>query len=261
MILLYICSQCCMKIYSALQIGDYHTNHCEDCLFIDSLGKNKYVAAVMDGCTMGTDSYLASTLTGKLLRKIIKSRNYRELYAVSPVSDTPEMTVKSILAELFQELAAVKNQLLLNQDELLTTLILLLIDKEKNEGFILTIGDGVICVNGQITIFDHDNKPDYIGFHLGKDFEEWYICHSQKLYFNNIADVSIATDGIELFTKVAEPQQDIIDPVAFLVMDTEDAGKDDMLELRLKKLEHQFGLRPGDDLAIIRIINQTDVPV
>jgi hypothetical protein len=250
-----------MKIYSALQIGDYHTNHCEDYLFVDSLGKNKYVAAVMDGCTMGTDSYLASTLTGKLLRKIIKSRNYQDLYTMSPASDSPEATVKSILSELFRELAAVKNQLLLNQDELLTTLILLLVDKEKNEGFVLIIGDGVICINGQITIFDHDNKPDYIGFHLGKDFEEWYPSHSQKLHFHNIADISIATDGIELFTKVMDSQPETIDPVDFLVNNRDDAGKDDMLELKLKKLEHQFGLRPGDDLAVIRIINKNYVPV
>jgi hypothetical protein len=244
-----------MKIYSALQIGDYHTNHCEDYLFIDSLGKNKYIAAVMDGCTMGTDSYLASTLTGKLLRKIIKSRNYQDLYTMTPASDTPEVVVKSILAELFRELVAVKNQLLLNQDELLTTLILLLADKEKNEGFVLVIGDGVVCINGQLTVFDHDNKPDYIGFHLGKDFEEWYASHSQKLHFHNIADISIATDGIELFTRVTEQQLDVVDPIDFLVRDTEDAAKDDMLESKLKKLEHQFGMRPGDDLSVIRIIN------
>ncbi|MBO9562498.1 MAG: protein phosphatase 2C domain-containing protein [Niastella sp.] len=244
-----------MKIYSALQIGDYHTNHCEDYLFIDSLGKNKYVAAVMDGCTMGTDSYLASTLTGKLLRKIVKSRNYKDLYTVTPVADTPEVIVKSVLAELFRELAAVKNQLLLDQDELLTTLMLLLADKEKNEGFVLVIGDGLVCINGQVRVFDHDNKPDYIGFHLGKDFEEWYAGHFQKLHFHNIADISIATDGIELFTRVTEQQLDVVDPVDFLVRDTEDVAKDDMLELKLKKLDHQFGMRPGDDLAIIRIIN------
>ena len=244
-----------MKIYSALQIGDYHTNHCEDYLFIDSLGKNKYIAAVMDGCTMGTDSYLASTLIGKLLRKIIKSRNYQALYAVTPVADTLEVILKSILAELFCELVAVKNQLLLDQDELLTTLMLLLADKEKNEGFVLVIGDGLVCINGQVRVFDHDNKPDYIGFHLGKDFEEWYAGHFQKLHFHNIADISIATDGIELFTRVTEQQLDVVDPVDFLVRDTEDVAKDDMLELKLKKLEHQFGMRPGDDLAIIRIIN------
>lgn len=65
---------------------------------------------------MGTDSYLAATLTGKLLRKIVKSRNYKELYTVDENSDGLEDTTKSILAELFQELVTVKNHLLLNQD-------------------------------------------------------------------------------------------------------------------------------------------------
>lgn len=63
-----------MKTYSALQIGDYHLNNCEDYLFIGDIGNDKILCAVMDGCTMGTDSYFVSTLTGKLLRKIAKEK-------------------------------------------------------------------------------------------------------------------------------------------------------------------------------------------
>jgi hypothetical protein len=49
-----------MKIYTTLQIGEHHTNHCEDYLIIEEVGKNKLLCAVMDGCTMGTDSYFAA---------------------------------------------------------------------------------------------------------------------------------------------------------------------------------------------------------
>jgi len=244
-----------MKIYSALQIGEYHLNHCEDYLFIDQLEKDKLLCAVMDGCTMGTDSYLASTLTGKLLRKIVKSINYKALYTSQHIEATPETILKSILAELFRELAAIKNQLLLNQDELLTTLILLLVDTKSSEGMAFVIGDGLVAVNGHITDYDQDNKPDYIGFHLGKDFEEWYTAQTQKIYFEHLEDVAIATDGIGLFTKITDQKTGIVDPVDFLVRDKDDYPKEDMLEIKLKKLEHQFGVKPGDDLAIIRIIN------
>ena len=41
-----------MKIYSAILIGDYHPNHCEDYLYIGEFGKDKIICAVMDGCTI-----------------------------------------------------------------------------------------------------------------------------------------------------------------------------------------------------------------
>jgi tartrate dehydratase beta subunit/fumarate hydratase class I family protein len=74
-----------MKIYELIQMGDFHSNHCEDFGVVANLGKNKMLCAVMDGCTMGTDSYLAATLTGKLLRKIAKEIDYKEFILDVPV--------------------------------------------------------------------------------------------------------------------------------------------------------------------------------
>lgn len=37
-----------MKIYSAIQIGDYHLNHCDDFLFIGEIGKDKILNAIME---------------------------------------------------------------------------------------------------------------------------------------------------------------------------------------------------------------------
>ena len=50
------------------QIGEFHINHNEDFLVSCEIGNDKMMIAVMDGCTMGTESYFASTLIGKLLR-------------------------------------------------------------------------------------------------------------------------------------------------------------------------------------------------
>jgi hypothetical protein len=145
---------------------------------------------------------------------------------------------------------------MLNPKELLTTLILLFVDKNKNEGIVLVIGDGLVSINGKVTEFDQDNTPDYIGFHLDGDFENWYSSQKQKIIFNVIDDISIATDGIFSFTQVTrtaiDEKPDVLD---FLLINRENNEKEEMLALKLKKLEHSYGLVPTDDFAMIRILS------
>jgi hypothetical protein len=244
-----------MKIYSALQIGEYHVNHCEDYLFVGDIGNDKILCAVMDGCTMATDSYFISTLVGKLLRKIAKEKGYKELYNVDTFSNIDDY-LKSIIKDLFQELNMAKSQLMLDQKELLTTLIILLIDKKANKGIVLIVGDGLISINGSITEFDQDNKPDYLGFHLNEDFEKWYDSQEQKIIFDSVQDISIATDGIFMFTPVKKVNQDAINPIDFLLIDRTNEDNEEMLSLKLKNLEHTYGLKPTDDFAMVRLIAQ-----
>src|SRR6218665_322695 len=161
-----------MRIYTALQKGEHHLNYCEDYYFVGEINKDKVLCAVMDGCTMATDSYFASTLVGKILKKITKEKSYKIFYGLE-IYTTPESYLKTILAELFKELGLIKNQLMLEKTELLSTLIIMLIDKEANQGIVMVIGDGLVSINGQITEFDQNNIPDYIGYHLHKDFEHW----------------------------------------------------------------------------------------
>ena len=61
-----------MKFYELSHIGEFHVNHNEDFLVLEEAGSTRKLIAVMDGCSSGTDSYFASTLIGKLLRKIAK---------------------------------------------------------------------------------------------------------------------------------------------------------------------------------------------
>lgn len=244
-----------MKTYTALQIGDYHTNYCEDYLFTGTIGSDKLLCAVMDGCTNGTDCYFISTLVGKLLRKIAKEKSYQELYTPEPCKGI-ESSLKSILKDLFSELKQLKNQLMLEPNELLTTLILLLYDQSEKEGLVVVIGDGLVSINGEATEFDQENKPDYIGFHLSEDFETWYQQQEQKIYFKELKDVSIATDGIFMFSEVIKTEENgAIDPVDFLLNNREQQENPDMLSLKLKTLERRFGLKPTDDLALIRIVH------
>lgn len=243
-----------MKIYTTLQKGEHHLNYCEVYYFVGEIGNDKILCAVMDGCTMATDSYFASTLIGKLLRKISKEMSYKAFYEAEHCIST-ENYLKTILAELFKELVLIKNQLMLEKDELLTTLIIMLIDKKANEGIVLTIGDGLVSINGQVTEFDQDNTPDYLGYHLHKDFEEWYNSQTQKILFYEINDLIIATDGIFTFIPMRKDSRaDEINPINFMLFDKTQKQNSTMLSWQLKHLALNHDLKTADDIAMIRVL-------
>lgn len=243
-----------MNLYSTLQIGDYHSNHCEDDLLIKKINSEKIVCAVMDGCSTALDSHFASTLFGKILRKIIIEAGYKTLYEKDSQYSL-EKELKEIIKGLFKELKFVKNHLMLDEKELLTTLIILVYDIKSDEGLVLAIGDGVICINGIITEFERNNKPDYLAYHLHEDFEDWYSGLSQKIFFDHLNDISIATDGISSFSKIKKTNSyEAINVIDYLMIDNQNNDTEDMLNRKLKQLEHHYGVRPTDDLAIIRVI-------
>lgn len=244
-----------MHIYSALQKGEYHLDNCEDYLFIGSPGKNKTICAIMDGCTTGIDSHFISTLIGKLLRKICNNRSYIEFYQTVNEATKLDEYLKAFINDLFIEVKQAANLLMLGKRELLSTLILLLIDESQNNAAVFVLGDGVISINGQLTDFDQDNKPDYIGYHLTEDFEQWYINHPHKIAIHSIKDISIATDGVTTFMKLAQPVEDeTINGMEYLLNTNISGQPEDELYKRLKKLEYRYGLKHTDDLAIIRVI-------
>lgn len=243
-----------MRIYSALQIGAYHTNHCEDYLLISEVGESKLLCAVMDGCTMATDSYFAATLVGKLLRKIAKAKGYQELYEPATCSSLADC-LQSIIEDLFAELRQVQNQLMLDERELLTTLVVLLLDRQSTQGIVLVIGDGLVGIDGELHEFDQDNKPDYVGYHLKEDFETWYGRQRQRVAFDTAKDISLTTDGVFTFTSPQQPATARpIDPVEFLLTDSSDSENGEMLNSKLRKLARVHGLTPTDDFAMVRII-------
>jgi hypothetical protein len=243
-----------MKIYELFKIGDFHFNHCEDYGVVANLGKDKILCAVMDGCTMGTDSYLASTLTGKFLRKIAKEIDYKEfIHNTNPLLLD---LLKDITRKLFQELRTVKNQIQLDREELLCTLILIVVDTESRKGECLTIGDGLIYHNGVVTEYEQDNKPDYLGYHLAEDFEAWYVQQKQTLSLSDIEHLSISTDGIFTFQKFDNKSYQVpknLNIIDCLLKDYEDVDNESMLRNKVIKIEKEWGLKLTDDLGIIRI--------
>lgn len=241
-----------MKVYKTLTIGEFHKNFCEDYLISAEYGKNKQLFAVLDGCSMGNESHFVATLTGKILKKVAQ-----ELFHTD--TENPqnlEADLKEILKQIFENLKNFRNQLLLEKNDLLATLILLVLDTHSNHGELIAIGDGYVALDGNITEYDHNNIPDYLGYHLTEDFESWYQSQTQRISFTNFKDLSICTDGILTFNHFVEKKQhEFIDPIHYMLLDHEFAESKNMFVKKLMHLEKAYSLKHTDDLAIIRIIN------
>jgi serine/threonine protein phosphatase PrpC len=242
-----------MTVFQFLKRGAYHAEFCEDFSVVQATGEHRVVCAVMDGCTMGQESHFASTLLAKVLRKVIKERQYQQFYGALPNELSVEEEFQQILSTVFNEMRQLRNQLLLDTAELLTTLVLVLLDTQTREAIILAVGDATIAINGQITRFEQDNRPDYLAYHLGRPFSEWYHQQRQVRRVAACTDLSIATDGIDSFQTVPH-EVDVPDVPAYLLLNRDLLERREMLDIKVKRLENVYSLIPTDDVAIIRVV-------
>lgn len=246
-----------MRIDKTLQIGEFHTNHCEDFLITSQIGSHLELIAVMDGCTMGEESAFASMLFGKTLRNIAKQQFYQEF--VNATATDPVNLMKEVVKQLQKELKHIKNQLGLNINELLSTLLLGIIDTQNHSAEVLVLGDGLVCYNGQLIEFEQGDKPDYLAYHLSEDFEEWYSQQKQRLSLSSIKDLSISTDGIFTFKNLMNkskqlPEQEIIHT---LLINGPDASGINFLDKKVRDLKEEANHVVTDDLAIIRVCSSS----
>jgi hypothetical protein len=242
-----------MNIFSYKQIGESHANYCEDDLFIGDVGKNKIVIAVMDGCTMGIDSHFASTLLAKSLKRIVKEMYFKDFIE----KNNKDLHLKDILAELFKQINLVKKILHLEKQEVLSTIILGIIDTNEKKAELICIGDGLIICNGNISEFEQGNIPDYLGYHLEEDFEEWYLKQGQQLSFEHVKDISISTDGIftfKDFDKYDFSEKRSKEIISLLLIDNVESNETNYLKKKIGFIENHWKLRPIDDIGIIRIL-------
>lgn len=245
-----------MKIYSTLNIGDFHTNYCEDFLIVENISTNRFIVAVMDGCTMGKESAFASMIIGKILRNIAKEEFYKDFLN----DNIKELNVclQEILKKLFLQLKTTKNNLGLETEEMLSTLIIGVIDQHASNGEFLSVGDGLIHYDGISVEYEQNDKPDYLGYHLGEDFDTWYQSQEQRLSITDFRDLSISTDGIYSFKNFKNPNQQKNEQeiIAFLFRDQQGKNYDNFLEKKIRDLELEYNHVLTDDIAIIRIITE-----
>lgn len=65
-----------MEIRTVLKKGTDHLVNCEDDLFFSNYYDKYYVGAIFDGCSSGIKSHFASSLFGKILQTVLKTKTY-----------------------------------------------------------------------------------------------------------------------------------------------------------------------------------------
>jgi hypothetical protein len=237
--------------YTLIRKGEFHPVFCEDFLISENLGNQYKIGAVMDGCSSGKESHFASALLGKILRKVLKELEFdkKSIFTQSP--QAKELS-KSIFEKVFKELKQTRQQLYLSLEETLSTLNLMVYDQKRNIAFIHLTGDGFVAIDGKIREIDQDNKPDYLGYHIEQDFEEWYLGQENFFEVEKPKDIAIASDGLDTFRSNQVASEEELDIASFLLIDNSFAKMENMLTRKFNILHKKHGFLPGDDLSIVR---------
>lgn len=205
---------------------------------------------------MGTESAFAAMLFGKALRNISKAFYYEDF--LKPSSILLSDKLKEVLKRLFETVKLIKNQLGLDTPELLSTLVLGLVDEESLQAELITIGDGLICHDGNIIEYEQEDRPDYLGYHLGKNFETWFASQLQRNTIRGFRNLSICTDGIYSFKnfKQSPKQKSELEIIDFLLINNDLSEHNNFLERKLRFIKKHWQHEVTDDLAIIRMIKE-----
>jgi hypothetical protein len=246
-----------MNIYQLNKTGKLHETHTEDYVMVEKVSNDWIIAAVFDGCSSGQESFFASALYGKILRKSIKMlpllKKIRPEFSLQKI-DAPYIG-RFILNQVFDDLKKVHHLLGTELIEMLSTIILMVYNRSSKSTWINISGDGFIVHNNNIEEIDQHNIPDYMAYHLDITFDKWINEFSQTFSLENQTDISISTDGISKFYSNTEKRQRSIDPIQYLLIDKKWSDVDDMLERKFNILKNEYGLLPYDDLGMVRIIN------
>lgn len=244
-----------MKISSLLHQGIHHKNFNEDFLYTGSLTKDIMVCAVMDGCSSAKDSQFTSALYAKSLHK--SSRMLPQMKAIMEDFDLKTMALEAIaeffFKQLFEDLKRAKKLFFLEREELLSTIVLLVIDKKKRNACIKMSGDGLFAVNNEITEIDQNNIPNFLGYHLGASFENVKDTEIQTWSFKEVRDISISTDGIDKLRKGTKNKNLGVDPRDIFLLGKSDKFEDCFLQNEYQELLKK-GFIPHDDIGMIRLI-------
>jgi len=240
------------NIFSISKISNEHANHCEDSHFTLNY-ENYFIGCVLDGCSTGVDSHFASMLIGKLLKKELKFciDLLDKIYTYDlPTDDFIKNFINQVLITTATQLRLVTHQLNLEENELLSTIVLAVYIKPFEKLFIKIIGDGGYLINQQDYLMIHpkNNMPEYLAYHLVGDHSiSNFINNIEVTKFENVSEFSIFTDGLEQI-KGPESSENIID---YLLKNKDFSQSKIMLQRKfniLTKNHHKC----NDDVSIIR---------
>lgn len=154
------------------------------------------------------------------------------------------------------ELSSTKNLLQLERNELLSTILLALVDTSEVKAEIICIGDGLVYCDAVLTEFDQENQPDYLAYHLGADFDSWYTTLDQRMSLANFSNLTLCTDGLLTF---ADSSNGSLKPakmeevIAYLLEGEVEIGNERYFQKRMRRIKQNWGIEPTDDLGIVQI--------
>jgi len=191
-----------VKVRKVVRRGRSHDQRCEDDSLIFSYNQIA-VIAVFDGCSDGTDSYFASGLFAKILKKIaIRNREYFE--KINQDSNLEDV-VHNITRLFFDELKHTIAYYELDNKEALSTIVLSAVNLITKQSFSIIIGDGSVYVDGDIyTVQPEKNEPQYIAYSIKRDFEDFWGKSVNKYTFTIKDTIAVMSDGIDSFKKYNE---------------------------------------------------------
>ena len=245
-----------MKIYSHLSAGKLHPVNGEDYLYHTFLNDHLLVAAVMDGCSSGKDSYFASAVYGKSLHKTC--RMLPNMHEVMPDLDLKKMDKEAIgsfiLGQLYEDIKKTKRLLFLDVNEILSTLILMVYDQKDHSAWVNISGDGLVVCNGGIHDIDQSNMPDYLAYHLDKAFDSWIARHTKIMEFSEVRDISISTDGLQKLKE--DPWRSVanFDVVKDILVKIPESTDEQFLSHQIRNMIERKNYVPYDDIGFIRVI-------
>lgn len=256
-----------MLINTLLRKGEEHKIFCQDFLYHRQIA-GWIIAAVFDGCSqngneeMENESQFISNLSAKIINRVGPA------LIVSDMSrKDPAVLSYDIIKSYFLYLKDIRNKLDLTEDEMLTTMILLVYNKELNIGHIIALGDGFVKINGEVKEIENGKITDtnkeggvlypiqYLDTVLMNDktFDEFVYKHADQWIIDNIEDVVISTDGINKQWKNFNSKNDFkFTPEEYLATDTQLKGLNKMLARKYNQLILN-GWHNGDDIGMIRI--------
>ncbi len=233
-----------MKVDQFTQKGFFHNLHTEDALFYTSIKDPWFIAAVMDGCSSGKESYFMSTLYCKILEKTTASLTDEFL---NDKATSPQILNEFILEDVFNTAKQTCELLELDTIEILSTLILMVYNKDSQEICINVSGDGCFSINNKIINIDQNNVPDFMGYHFNLPFQTWLKNHTKTYSESDVQSAFIATDGVtKTINEKRKPPEDFL--LEYFLTNTH--TKISLID-RYSKLMKSKRLIPADDIAII----------
>jgi len=242
-----------MRYYTLLKRGYDHPEFCQDFLFSENYKNGLYIGAVFDGCSSGVDSHFASSLFSKIIAESVRLEilNFGEL-------DLKQFSEK-VFYNFMIKLKETKKNLHLTQNEILSTFLMMVYERDAKSACIIAAGDGVININGEIKIIDQNNKPKYPAYFIDEienfdDFSRWNENENLNIFVQDVKDISISTDGISSFVKRNPAEISEFDVFDFLLNNNELKQIEVMLKRKYNIICNKQNMQNYDDIAVIRII-------